>query len=454
MQKNENRLGYKKTKVGWIPKDWACVPLGDVFSQCTTRGEPGLPVFSVTQDRGLVRRDEVDRRVLSSLTSEECLLVEPGDFAYNTMRMWQGAVDLCIERGVVSPAYVVCRPRITEVFPLFMLRYFKSPIGLYKLWSYSYGLTDDRLRLYFKDFCHVPAPLPPLPEQEAIAGVLECWDRGIEKLHSKIVKKRTVKTELMQALLSGRIRLPGFGTTEDTEEHGKGRNGIPAGWKEVRFDEIFSFLKTYALSRAQLTTDSVNGCGIYNIHYGDLHATYDGCMLDCDKEKRIPLLRDSTELPPKAIFLKEGDVVIADVSEDYEGIGSCVELRNVGSKKITGGLHTFVIRDAANETAEGYRGYILKEVAVSRELKRIATGVSVHGVSKTNLAKAKIVLPCLEEQQSIAVVLSKAEAELAALDRKLVVLKEQKRFLLNNLVTGTIRLPEFCDHGKHGITRK
>jgi len=257
------------------------------------------------------------------------------------------------------------------------------------------------------------------------------------------VNKRNIKKGLMQALLSGKIRLPGFGTTENTEVHGKGRGAIPVGWKEVLFGEIFSFLKTYALSRAQLTTDSTKGCDIYNIHYGDLHATYDGCMLNCDKEERIPRLQNSADLPPKAVFLEEGDVVIADVSEDYEGVGACVELRNAGSKKITGGLHTFVVRDAANKTAKGYWGYLLKEAAVSRELKRIATGVSVHGVSKTNLAKVKIALPCLEEQKAIASVLSAAATELAAFERKLTALQDQKRFLLNNLVTGSLRLPEF-----------
>ena len=95
----------------------------------------------------MVRRDSVDRRVASTLTSQECLLVEPGDFAYNMMRMWQGAVDLCKVRGVVSPAYVVCRPHLDALSPPFMFYFFKSPIGLYQLWSYSYGITDDRLRL-------------------------------------------------------------------------------------------------------------------------------------------------------------------------------------------------------------------------------------------------------------------------------------------------------------------
>ncbi len=211
----------------------------------------------------------------------------------------------------------------------------------------------------------------------------------------------------------------------------------------MRLGEILSFLKTYAFSRAQLTTDSTDGCEIYNIHYGDLHATYEGCILDCDKEERIPRLKNRTDLPSDAVVLQDGDLVIADASEDYEGVCACIELQNVSNKRITGGLHTFATRDVAGKTAPGYRGYILKERHVAIELKRIATGVSVHGVSKRNLAKVEISLPPIQEQQAIASILAEADGEIAALERKLILLKDQKLFLLNNLVTGSLRLPEF-----------
>lgn len=274
-------------------------------------------------------------------------------------------------------------------------------------------------------------PLPPLPEQEAIAEVLECWGKTIRGYEKKIKKKRNIKKGLMQRLLTGKQRLPGF----------KGE------WKDATFGEVFSFLKTYAFSREQLTTDQAVASDIYNLHYGDLHAAYDGCILDCEKDRRIPRLLNGADLPSDAVTLQEGDLVIAATSEDYEGVCACVELRNVRSKKITGGLHTFVVRDTCAKTAHGYRGYILRESSVYEELKRIATGVSVHGVSKTNLAKVKIVLPCHKEQQVIAKVLADADAEIAALERKLAALQDQKRFLLNNLVTGALRLPGFVKNG-------
>ena len=138
---------------------------------------------------------------------------------------------------------------------------------------------------------------------------------------------------------------------------------------------------------------------------------------------------------------------MADASEDYEGVGACIELANLNGRKVTGGLHTFVLRDSSNETSFGYRGYMFREYALAKELKRISTGVSVYSISKTNLGKIDLTLPPLPEQRAIATVLSSADTEISALERKLAVLRDQKRFLLNNMVTGTIRLPEFCEQG-------
>lgn len=426
-ENNKNRKGYKKSKVGWIPVDWACVKLGQLFSKRNVRGKSGTPVFSITQDKGLIPRDSLNRRVGISLLPEQSLLVEPGDVAYNMMRMWQGAVDVSREECVVSPAYVVCRPSVAKIDSWFMFFFFKSRIGLNKLRSYSYGVANDRLRLYFNDFRLVPAPLPSLPEQKAIASVLECWDKAIQKYEEKIEKKKNIKIGLMQKLLSGEQRLPGF----DGE------------WESIQFDSVFSFLKSYAFSRSELTSKEYPGC-ICNVHYGDIHAKYIGSFLDCSIESLIPVIRDPSNSPINYQYLQDGDLVIADASEDFKGIGACIELQNVGTKTIIGGLHTFVARDTSGKTAEIYRGYLFKEHSISRELKRISTGASVIGISKRNLSKVLLLLPPLPEQKAIASILSSTDSEIKALEKKLALLRDQKKYLLNNLVAGTIRLPEFC----------
>jgi len=96
------------------------VPLGQVFKKRTARGKRGVPVFSVTQDHGMVLRATLDRKTGNDVSADKSLLVEPGDVAYNMMRMWQGAVAVCEERCVISPAYVVCRPNAGQADSNFM----------------------------------------------------------------------------------------------------------------------------------------------------------------------------------------------------------------------------------------------------------------------------------------------------------------------------------------------
>jgi len=188
--------------------DWAHAQLGDLFGDCKERGRAGLPTLSVTIDRGLVRRESLDRRMSDGLTPEEHLLVRPGDIVYNTMRMWQGASGLCSEEGIVSPAYVVQRPR-ASIDPRFAAHWFKAPRMVYLFWAYSYGLTGDRLRLYSKDFAVIPVNYPPsIDEQQAIADILDTAQREIELLEQLRKQIQLQKRGLMQKLLTGEIRVP------------------------------------------------------------------------------------------------------------------------------------------------------------------------------------------------------------------------------------------------------
>lgn len=219
---------------------------------------------------------------------------------------------------------------------------------------------------------------------------------------------------------------------------------IPSDWTTPEFGEVFSFLKSFSFSREQLTNEKTAD-EIQNIHYGDIHATFENEILDFEIEKRIPFVVDGL-ISKKVLsdeefpLLKDGDLIIADASEDTVGVAECVELKNVNGRKIVSGLHTFAARDKNGKTAAGYRTYILKHPQVVRELRRIATGFSVFGISKSNLAKVKIALPTLEEQEVIAHILQESDKEMNLLKAKLNKLEEKKRGLMQQLLTGNKRL--------------
>jgi type I restriction enzyme S subunit len=191
------------------PEDWHATKLGKVFRSRREKGIAGLPTISVTLNNGLVLRESLDRKTDTNLLPEEHLLVRKGDIAYNMMRMWQGASGVARFDALVSPAYVVLKPT-KDIDPVFASYLFKSARMIYLLWAYSYGLTNDRLRLYFPDFSLITLVLPPIDEQERIGQLFTTWDRTIEILDKLIVNSERQKKALAQKLVSGETRLPDF----------------------------------------------------------------------------------------------------------------------------------------------------------------------------------------------------------------------------------------------------
>lgn len=217
---------------------------------------------------------------------------------------------------------------------------------------------------------------------------------------------------------------------------------IPKGWSVVKFGDVFDFIKSEAFSREDLT-DVKTEKGIQNIHYGDIHATFDSEILDFDFEKRIPFIIDEKLNGSAFTFIKDGDLIIADASEDYAGVAECVEVKNIGKRKVVGGLHTFVARDKGSKTVDGFRSYILRNPSVRLNLKRIATGSNVYGISKTNLAELKIILPPKPEQTKIAKLLATCDTAIE-LTEILVAIKEKlKQELTLTLFTKGKRFKEF-----------
>ena len=198
---------YKDSPLGWIPKEWECSPIGELFTRRAERGKAGLPVMSITMSGGLVERDSVDRRVESNLLPEGHLLVRRGDIAYNMMRMWQGVLGRAEYDCLVSPAYIVMTPgsNIESVFAEYILST-ESAIAWFK--RLSYGVVDDRLRLYFRDLVRIRLTIPrSLPEQRAISKRLQSLESSIQQTAIYLAKLRQQKHGLMQDLLTGRVRV-------------------------------------------------------------------------------------------------------------------------------------------------------------------------------------------------------------------------------------------------------
>jgi len=211
---------------------------------------------------------------------------------------------------------------------------------------------------------------------------------------------------------------------------------IPEDWRVITFGEAFSFLSTGNNSRSETKEQGT----IQYIHYGDIHTKW-RYVLDCDNDN-IPFI---DEIKVKSLpKLEEGDLIIADASEDYEGIGVSVEIKNIKNRKIVSGLHTFLLRGDKRIFVDGFKGYIQAMKPVKNELRKIATGISVYGISKNNLKNVLIPVPTLSEQKAIAKALSDIDNLITSLEKLIDKKRKIKQGTMQQLLTGKKRLPGFA----------
>ena len=220
------------------------------------------------------------------------------------------------------------------------------------------------------------------------------------------------------------------------------QKNISKEWREIPVGNIFSFIKTYAISRENLSTGIVSSNDIGNIHYGDIHSTYTSTNIDLSKTE-IPLIKDKNFKFKKEELLKDGDIIMADASEDYEGVSVTISVHGIGNKKVVGGLHTYVLRDEKGITDEYYRQYIFRNPKIRNKLQKIANGVSVYGVSKTTLAKVLLPMPSLLEQKRIVSVFETWDKAIENLNKKIEIKKQIKKGLMQDLLTSKKRLSGF-----------
>jgi type I restriction enzyme S subunit len=280
--------------------------------------------------------------------------------------------------------------------------------------KYNSGTAQPKLN---KVACTgIPVVLPPFKEQEAIAETLSDADTAIESLDALIAKKRDVKQATMQQLLTGRTRLPGFS----------------ADWKEVRLGEICEFVKTIALSRSQLEADHGVGC----IHYGDIHTKFND-RLDCSNV-RLPMAESGMVVGVPR--LKVGDLVIADASEDMTGVGKGIEILGIPEYGVVAGLHTAVLRPQVGHFATGFLGQLQHMPKFREQARVLASGLKVYGLSKTSISKISVEIPPLKEQEAIAEALTVMDDELEALTEQVSKLRMVKEGMMQDLLTGKVRL--------------
>lgn len=379
--------------------EWEDCKAGDAFTNSRAKGEAGLPLYSVTMDRGLVRRDSLDRHMHGDAADETNLRAQAGDIVYNMMRMWQGAAGIAKEECMVSPAYLVLAPKKQTSSAFFNYR-IENARMLYLLWAYSHGLTSDRLRLYFSDFARIPMRQPSLPEQKKIAAFLGVVDAKIAALRARVEGLERYKRGLMQALFSQTLRF--------TKPDG---SAFP-DWEEKRLGELGKFI-------GGGTPDT----NVLEYWSGEVPWISSSDVIEGD------LTTPRIERWISAAAIQESATKIVPT-------GSILIVSRVGVGKLTiAPVDLCTSQDFINFIPKSdnvmFLGYWM--VANTNALLRLCQGTSIKGLTSDDLKTLQVPIPHPDEQQKISCTLQAMDAKIAAVGDQIAQMEAFKKGLLQQI---------------------
>ena len=208
-------------------------------------------------------------------------------------------------------------------------------------------------------------------------------------------------------------------------------------WESYKLCDILTFYSTNSFSREKLNYESGN---VKNIHYGDIHTKFP-TILSISGNKDVPFINNDIDLSKYKDdqYLQEGDLIIADASEDYSDIGKAIEVKDINDEKVLAGLHTILARDEKNITINGFKGYLFLTEDLKTDIKRIANGISVLGISKNNLSKLTVNIPNKNEQQKIVDFISSIDKKIELLEDKHTYYQDFKKYLMQQIFAQKLR---------------
>jgi type I restriction enzyme S subunit len=406
------REGYQQTAIGLIPCDWEVKKVGDICDFIVPgRNKPknfggDIPWITTPDinDDGSVSNSKLGLLIPRDEAKKIGSKVVPINSVIMTCAGELGLVALTKNEIVVNQQLHVFIPSpiIDSLFLFYIIKIQNNYINSIA--------TKTAVPYINKDNCNsIPIPLPPLPEQKAIAEVLGDVDRLINACDKLIAKKRDIKQGAMQELLAGRSRLPGFSGKWRVEELGDVSHTSSGTTPPRKFAERY------------YQNGSVNWVKTTDLNNGEIHKT----------EEQI------TDIALKETSLKVYplETVLIAMYGGFNQIG------RTGLLKISASVNQALIAIQPNHihlasifliNYLNYRVDYWKSIAVSSRKD--------PNITSSDVRKFPILLPPLSEQKAIAQILSDMDSEIEALEKKRDKYKLVKQGMMQELLTGKTRI--------------
>ena len=415
--KNNIPAGYKDSAVGIIPQEWKVKQLallGKIFSGGTPSTDKeeywgGNIMWCTPSDITSISSKYInntkDRITAMGLKNSSAILLPINSIIVCT-RATIGAAAITQVELSTNQGFKNIKPEKCNTEWLYYSMILNQP----KLQRLGCGSTF--LEVSKRDFERLKLAVPPLEEQRKIAEILGVWDEAIEKQIRLIEKLELRKRALMQRLLTGRTRLPGF----------------TSPWQKVKLGEIG---KTYNGITGKSKEDFEDG----NAKFIPYINVFLNEKVNIDKLGVVSV--DESEKQNKVQY---GDIFFTVSSETPDEVGmASVLLEYIDDTYLNSFCFGYRLNDF--ETLNPiFASYILRGDRFRNYMMVLAQGSTRFNISKNEVMKLRIELPSLSEQKAIAEVLTMADNEIATHRKKLDTLRLQKRGLMQQLLTGKTRV--------------
>jgi type I restriction enzyme S subunit len=406
-----------------VPPHWDIVDAGRLFREVSRKSHPKEPLLSVTQDRGVIPRDQLEERVVMPQGELDSFkLVRQGNFVIS-LRSADGGIEYSAHRGLVSPAYIVMEPS-SIVNHGYFRRLLKAGPVVRALSSLVTGIRDGK-SIPYAQFRSLPLLVPPALDQEAISRFLDEKERDIE--HYLATKRRMIEVlEEQRGLAVERV------LKRSTSAHPSSRRSVPwfgdvpSSWRTFRLKHVASHI----VDCLHETPDYLQGADYPAIRTADVVPG----RLDLHRAKRVD--RDTWQRRIERLKPQGGDIVYSREGERFgiaapvpPGVDLCVSQRM---------MHFRIRPDFDAE----YIMWLLNSRAVYLQASVDQNGATAPHVNVERIRNFLLVLPELPTQREIVRMVEREVAELDAavliLEREIAAMEEYRTRLIADAVTGQI----------------
>lgn len=439
---------YKDSGIEWIgeiPEEWNLDIAKNIFREHKLRNDKNLENNLLSLSYGKIVQKDIES--LAGLIPESFStynIIQKDDIVLrltdlqNDKRSLRTAI--CKKnRGIITSAYLTLRLNTNN-----NASYLHYLLHSYDVCKVFYNLGGGvRLGGSWSDVGKLHLLLPPLQEQAAIADFLDKKNAEIDAITAKITQQIQTLKDYRQSLITETVT-KGLDNTVSYKDSGiKWIGEIPEGWEISPFKHLFDTNKGLTITKENLVE-----VGIPVINYGQIHSMFKTEVVSTDND--LPKVSEKFLIYQKSL-VKQGNFIFADTSEDLEGAGN-FSTRLDSDSLLFAGYHTIISRAKfLDKFNYNYFKNLFDSDFFRNQIRIRVSGVKVFSITQSILNNCIVLIPPLQEQATIADFLddktAKIDRIIAKKEQQLDIIKEHRKSLIYEYVTGKKRVKEYQQDG-------